>query len=242
MIRFENVVKSFGDRVVLKGISFEIQQGEIVFIIGTSGVGKSVLLKSVVGLLRPTSGRIWVDDEDVSQMTEEEFFRIRKTCGMVFQHPALFDSFSVFENIAFGLRRHYDLSEDEIKKKVNDALALVNLSGVKGKRPQEISYGVQKRVSLARTIVVDPKVLLFDEPTTGLDPMTTNVINQLILSLSRKLKTTSVVVSHDINCALEIADRIIVLDEGRIAAQGDPHQLQQSESPLVKDFLLEVPN
>ena len=240
MIRFENVIKTFGERTVLNGISFEVQKGEILFILGTSGTGKSVLLKNIVGLLRPDSGQIWIDDVEVSQISEEDFFPVRKKCGMVFQNPALFDSLSVFENVAFGVRRHLELDESEIKERVETCLARVNLIGIEGKRTSEISFGMQKRVSIARTLAVEPEILLFDEPTTGLDPVTTNAINHLIHSLSRELKTTSVVVSHDMHCALDIADRILVLDKGSVVALGSPDELRKSTVPLVVDFLLET--
>ncbi|MCM2282791.1 MAG: ABC transporter ATP-binding protein [Bdellovibrionaceae bacterium] len=240
MIRFQRLVKRFGTRTILKGLSFEIQEGEILFVLGTSGTGKSVLLKNIVGLLRPDEGEIWIDGQEVSRLSEEQYFPIRKKCGMVFQHPALFDSLTVFENVAFGLRKHYRLPEDEIRTRVRECLALVNLTGIEQKMPAEISYGMQKRVSLARTVAVEPRILLFDEPTTGLDPVTTNAVNQLIFDLSRKLKTTSIVVSHDMHCALAIADRIIVLDQGQIVAQGTPEELKACEVPLVKDFLSEA--
>lgn len=241
MISFENVRKSFGDHEVLKGISFDVPEGEILFILGTSGTGKSVLLKNIVGLLKPTSGRILVDGEDVSTFNEEQMFPVRRKCGMVFQHPALFDSLTIFENVAFGLRKHQpDLTADALRERVLSCLSLVHLHDIEHKRPQEISYGMQKRVSLARTVAVNPRILLFDEPTTGLDPVTTNAINQLILDLSRKLKTTSLVVSHDMQCALAIADRIIVLDKGEIVEQGTPTELKESAHPLVRDFLREA--
>lgn len=240
MIKFEKIVKRFGERTILKGISFEIKEGEILFILGTSGTGKSVLLKNIVGLLRPDEGKIWIDGQEVSCLSEEEYFPVRKKCGMVFQHPALFDSLTVYENVAFGLRKHYRLSEEEIRERVTKGLSLVYLSGVESKMPAEISYGMQKRVSLARTVALEPKILLFDEPTTGLDPVTTNAVNQLIFELSRKLKTTSIVVSHDMHCALDIADRIIVLDQGHIVEQGTPDELKRSEHPLVRDFLSEA--
>lgn len=241
MISFRDVRKSFGDREVLKGLTFDVPEGEILFILGTSGTGKSVLLKNIVGLLQPTSGAILVDGEDVARMSEEELFPIRRKCGMVFQHPALFDSLSVFENVAFGLRKHQpDLSADQIRERVCRCLALVQLGDVGDKRPQQISYGMQKRVSLARTVAVNPRILLFDEPTTGLDPVTTNAINRLILDLSRELKTTSLVVSHDMQCALDIADRIMVLDRGEIVAAGSPAELKTSKHPLVIDFLKEA--
>lgn len=240
MVKFDKVVKRFGTRTILKGITFEVKEGEILFILGTSGTGKSVLLKNLVGLLRPDEGQIWIDGQEVSKISEEEYFPIRKKCGMVFQHPALFDSLTVFENVAFGLRKHYNPPENEVQERVRKCLALVNLQGVEHKMPAEISYGMQKRVSLARTVAVDPKILLFDEPTTGLDPVTTNAVNQLIFDLSRKLKTTSMVVSHDMHCALGIADRIIVLDQGNVVDQGTPDELKRSQHPLVKDFLAEA--
>ncbi len=240
MIKFEGVVKRFGERTVLDGISFDLAEGKILFVLGTSGTGKSVMLKNIVGLLRPEEGRIWVDGQEVSRISEAEYFAVRKKCGMVFQHPALFDSLTVFENVAFGLRRHTDLGERAIASAVKHSLALVNLRDIERKMPAEISYGMQKRVSLARTLALEPKVLLFDEPTTGLDPVTTNAINQLIFSLSRQLKTTSIVVSHDMHCALDIADRIIVIDKGRIVEDGTPSQLRASTQPLVRDFLAEV--
>lgn len=233
-------MKRFGTRTVLNGLNLQIREGEIIFILGTSGTGKSVLLKNLVGLLTPDEGEIWIDNEEVSKFSEEQYLPVRKKCGMVFQHPALFDSLSVYENVAFGLRRHYQLTEEVIREKVTKALRLVNLQGVEQKRPAQISYGMQKRVSLARTVALEPRILLFDEPTTGLDPVTTTAVNQLILDLSRELKTTSLVVSHDMNCALAIADRIVVLDKGSIVALGTPEELKKSEHPLVKDFLAEV--
>ena len=240
MIEFRNVVKSFGERKVLRGLSFAVQEGEILFILGTSGTGKSVALKNIVGLLRPDSGEIWIDGAEVSKLTEEEYFPVRKKCGMVFQHPALFDSLTVFENVAFGLRKHFTMSESQIQERVTQCLSLVHLSQIERKFPNQISYGMQKRVSLARTIAIEPRILLFDEPTTGLDPVTTGAINLLIQELSRKLKTTSVVVSHDMKCALEIADRILVLDKGELVAQGTPEQLKKNTNPLVRDFLSEA--
>ena len=240
MIKFDKIVKRFGTRTILKGVSFEILEGDIMFILGTSGTGKSVLLKNIVGLLRPDEGEIWIDGTEVSRIPEEKYFPIRKMCGMVFQHPALFDSLTIFENVAFGLRRHYRLEEDDIRERVTRFLNLVNLKGIEHKMPSEISYGMQKRVSIARTLAVEPRILLFDEPTTGLDPVTTNAVNQLIFELSRKLKTTSIVVSHDMQCALDIADRIIVLDQGNIVDKGTPDELKKSQQPLVKDFLAEA--
>jgi phospholipid/cholesterol/gamma-HCH transport system ATP-binding protein len=240
MIEFRNVIKRFGTREVLKGISLKVEAGEILFILGTSGTGKSVLLKNIVGLLRPDEGQIFIEGQEVSRFSELEYYPVRKICGMVFQHPALFDSLTIFENVAFGLRKHFQFTESEIQQRVQHALKLVHLNGIEHKRPQDISYGMQKRVSLARTVAVGPRALLFDEPTTGLDPVTTTAVNRLIYDLSRELKTTSIVVSHDMQCALDIADRIVVLDQGRIIEQGTPKELRRSQVPLVKDFLAEV--
>ena len=240
MIEFKKVVKSFGERTILKEVSFKIEEGKILFILGTSGTGKSVLLKNLVGLLRPDKGEIWIDGEEVSRYSEEQYLEVRKKCGMVFQQPALFDSITVFENVAFGLRRLLGLSGKELTETVRKALALVHASGIEGKFPSEISYGTQKRVSLARTVALEPRILLFDEPTTGLDPVTTSAVNHLIQELSRKLKTTSIVVSHDMSCALAIADKIIVLDKGEVIVQGTPAELKKSSVPLVQAFLSEV--
>lgn len=240
-IEFKNVVKRFGPRTILKGLSLRIEPGEILFILGTSGTGKSVLLKTLVGLLRPDEGEVWIDGRETSRISENEYLEIRKFCGMVFQQPALFDSMTVFDNIAFGLRKLERLPEDQVAARVHEALRAVHLPDVGDRYPQEISYGMQKRASLARTLALKPRILLFDEPTTGLDPVTTTAVNELIAELSREYRTTSLVVSHDMACALAIADRIIVLDQGGIAEQGTPAELRRSQVPLVRDFLSEVP-
>jgi phospholipid/cholesterol/gamma-HCH transport system ATP-binding protein len=238
-LKIKGLRKSFGAREILRGLDLELKDGEIVFVLGRSGTGKSVLLKNIVGLMKPDGGEIWLDGQEISKFSEEEYFPVRKKCGMVFQHPALFDSLTIYENVAFGLRR-LNLEEEMIREKVRLSLSHVNLKDVEKLLPAEVSYGMQKRASLARTIALDPRYLLFDEPTTGLDPITTNAINNLILRLSRNLKTTSIVVSHDMHCALAIADQIIVLDQGLIVARGSPSELKNSEHPLVRDFLSEA--
>lgn len=240
MIQFKNLTKKFGTRTILDGISFEVQKGEILFILGTSGTGKSVLLKNLVGLMRPDGGEIWIDGEETGSWSELQMQNIRKKVGMVFQQPALFDSLTIFENVAFGLRKHFGLEGEELQMRVTSALLKVHLTGIESKMPAAISYGMQKRASLARTLALNPEVLLFDEPTTGLDPITTRAVNLLIKELSTELKTTSLVVSHDMACAFEIADRIIVLDKGKIIEQGTPKDLLNSQQPLVKDFLAEM--
>ena len=251
-IRFEGVCKSFGPpenrKTVLQDVSFEVKTGEILFVLGKSGVGKSVTLKHIVGVLKPDSGHVFVDDTDVTRMNERRLADIRRRCGMVFQHPALLDSLSVYQNVSFGLRTPQylrslarPLDEREIRRVVIEKLRLVNLgSDVLERMPPEISYGMQKRVSLARTLAPGPSYLLFDEPTTGLDPITTNAVNDLIYQLSRELRVTSVVVSHDMACALKIADRILVLDQARILALGTPSEMKRSPEPLIRDFLAET--
>lgn len=250
-IRFEEVSKSFGlggTKKILERVSFEVQKGEILFILGKSGMGKSVTLKHMVGILKPDHGTVTVDGQEVSKMTEHELPAIRAKCGMVFQNPALLDSLTVYENVAFGLKTpQYLLSQKtqldptQLRERVLHVLGLVNLGEeILRKYPPEISFGMQKRVSLARTLAPAPSYLLFDEPTTGLDPITTNAVNDLIYSLSRRIQVTSVVVSHDMSCAIKIADRILVLDQAQIVALGTVEEIKQSRVPLVRDFLAET--
>lgn len=247
-IRFESVSKSFGPKTILRDVSFEVTPGEILFVLGKSGVGKSVTLKHIVGVMRPEKGNVYIDDQAVNRMNENDLAQVRRKCGMVFQHPALLDSLTIYENVSFGLRTpQYTaalaraLTEKEIRDIVVDNLNKVHLSAdLLEQRPIEISYGMQKRVSLARTLAPGPKYLLFDEPTTGLDPVTTTAVNDLIYSLSRLLKVTSLVVSHDMNCALKIADRILVLDQARILALETVAQIKESKEPLIRDFLEET--
>lgn len=241
ILEFKNVVKQFGAKTVLDSISFSVQKGEILFVLGQSGTGKSVLLKCLVGLLKPEAGEIRVNGQDVVPLDEIAMQDIRKKCGMVFQQPALFDSKSVFENIAYGLRKHFRLEEKEIKSRIDKVVEAVHLpEKILEQLPQQISYGMQKRVSLARTLVLEPEILLFDEPTTGLDPVTTTAINRLIQEVSRQYKTTSVVVSHDMKCAMEAAHRIIFLEKGKKIFDGPKLDVRISSHPLVRDFFREV--
>lgn len=240
MIEFRQLTKSFGPRTILNKLDLKIPEGKIVFILGMSGTGKSVLLKNIVGLLKPDSGELMVENYPVHQLNEMEMMEVRKICGMVFQQPALFDSLNIFENVAYGLRRHFTLPELEIRDRVRESLRLVGLENVENKMSHELSYGMKKRVSLARTIALKPRILLFDEPTTGLDPISTNRVNQLILDLSKNLGTTSLVVSHDMESALKVADHIVVLAQGHLLTQGSPEDMKNSQEPLVKDFLAEV--
>jgi phospholipid/cholesterol/gamma-HCH transport system ATP-binding protein len=241
MIEFKNVRKQFSGRFVLDGISGAVPEGEIAFVLGTSGTGKSVLLKCLMGLFPIDSGEIWLDKEEISKKSEQEFHLIRQKCSMVFQQPALFDSLNVFENVAFALRRLTSFTEQEIENRVRECLDCVHVEDENlWRKVQEISYGTQKRVSLARSLVLKPRVLLFDEPTTGLDPVMTRSINNLIRDLSKQLKTTSLVVSHDMNCALEIADHILFLDKGQVLQAGTPADMRSSKIPMIQEFLAEV--
>jgi phospholipid/cholesterol/gamma-HCH transport system ATP-binding protein len=236
-IHFKNVHKSFGAKNVLNDISFSVGKGEILFILGRSGMGKSVILKHLVGLIRPDQGEISVDGIIVNQLSERELSSVRQICAMVFQHPALFDSLSIFDNIAFGLRGQ---DPKRVQERVHECLGLVHLDPqVLSKYPSEISYGMQKRVSLARSIAPGPQYVLFDEPTTGLDPITTTAINELILELSRKMQVTSLVVSHDMGCALKAADKILVLDQSKVLAHASVEQIKRHQAPLIQQFLKE---
>ncbi len=241
MIEFRKVNKSFTDKVVLRDLTFQVAPGEIVFVLGRSGVGKSVLLKHIVGLLRPDSGEIWVDGREISGLSEEAFFPIRRLCGMVFQFPALLDALSVFENVAFGLRAHRLCRPEEEEEVVTHLLAQVHLGPEVARRfPPELSFGMQKRVSVARTLAIQPRYLLFDEPTTSLDPVTTHAIHALIRQLARQLGVTALVVSHDIAGALSVADRILFIDGGRIVSQGSPAELESGATGIARAFLDEA--
>jgi phospholipid/cholesterol/gamma-HCH transport system ATP-binding protein len=251
-IRFEKVSKKFGQKQILDDVSFEVNRGEILFILGKSGMGKSVTLKHIIGVYAPDAGDVFVDQYEVSAMNTpervDELTLVRQRCGMVFQHPALLDSLTNFENIAFGLRsKQYqqkigkNLSDEEIRTLVLEKLSLVHLNPeILELYPHEVSYGVQKRVSMARTLAPGPEYLLFDEPTTGLDPLSTSSINQLIYELSRKLKVTSIIVSHDMACALSIADQILFLDQGKILLMAPPKEVVKSSIPLVQEFFKET--
>lgn len=238
-IRFDSVSKSFETKKVLNQISFEIRKGEIVFIIGQSGTGKSVTLKHMMGMLSPDEGEVFVGPFHVNRLTSQELLNFRRKCGLVFQFPALFDFLSVYENIAFGIRDEYQQSH--IDQKVRQRLKSVRLSEeILDQKPSSLSFGMQKRVSIARTLAPEPDFLLYDEPTTGLDPMNTRAINHLIRDIAKDTHVTSVVVSHDMGCALEIADRILVLDQGRVLAFESVETIRQSRIPIIREFLQEV--
>ncbi len=237
MISVRDLYKSFGDHEVLSGINLDVDQGTTCVILGGSGSGKTVLMKHIIGLLKPDRGQVFVDGEDVVPLDDLELERVRRKFGMVFQGAALFDSMTVGENVAFPLREHSTLSEAEIRKRVEDKLAIVGLHDVAEKYPAELSGGMRKRVGLARAIVRDPKIVLYDEPTTGLDPITTDYVDEMILTAKAKLGVTSLVISHDVASAFKVADQIAFLSDGKIVAHAPPAQLRGSTHPVVKLFL-----
>jgi len=236
-IEFRQVYKSFNHTPVLAGMDFAIQSGETVTIIGGSGIGKSVTLKLIVGLLKPEAGQILIEGEDIVPLAEDQLIRVRKKIGMVFQNSALFDSLSVAENIAYPLREHTAMSERQIRDRIMETLRLVGLEGAEDKEPADLSGGMRKRVALARAIALTPRIILYDEPTTGLDPINTEKINGLIMDMDRKLEVTSVVVTHDMRSAFKISDRIGLLDMGKIAVVGTPREIERADLPLVRQFI-----
>lgn len=237
MIKIEDLHKSFRDKKVLEGVNLEIQKGETIVIIGRSGCGKSVLLKHIIGLLRPDKGKIFIDGEDITTYTNEKLYKLRQRFGMLFQASALFDSLTVEENVGLGLREHRLMPEDQIGGKVQEKLRLVGLSGVENLMPSALSGGMRKRVGLARAIAMDPDFVLYDEPTTGLDPIMADAINDLIINLRNKLSITSIAVTHDIVSASKIADRIAMLYQGKIILAGTPEKIKNSDNPVVQQFI-----
>ena len=237
MIRVVNLHKSFGSQRVLTGVNLEIPDGAIYAIIGGSGAGKSCLLKHVIGLLRADRGEVWVDGEKLSALRGRALNRVRARFGMLFQGGALFDSLSVYDNVAFPLREKTRLSEQDIREKVHERLAQVGLPGADEKFPSELSGGMRKRAALARALVSEPEILLFDEPTTGLDPIRVNAIHQLILDLHRLLHFTAVVVSHEIPEIFSLATHVAMLHKGEIVAAGTALEMQASTNPVVQQFI-----
>ncbi|MEE2900917.1 MAG: ABC transporter ATP-binding protein [Myxococcota bacterium] len=234
----QDVHKRFDSNHVLKGISLDFREGTTTVILGGSGSGKTVLMKHLIGLLSPDEGHVFVDGEDISGLKGQALNNLRMKFGMVFQWAALFDSMNVYENVAFPLREHEpNLDEEEVKKRVAQKLALFGLEGIEAKNPADLSGGMRKRVGLARAIMMNPRIVLYDEPTTGLDPITTKYVDDMILRAARELKVTSVVISHDIASAFNVADYIAFLYQGEIVEYGTPAQLRKSEHPFVSEFL-----
>ena len=229
--------KAFDDHQVLQGLDLGIEEGEILTILGGSGTGKSVLLRMMIGLLKPDAGRILIEGEDIVPLPEDALLKVRRKVGMLFQGAALFDSLTVEENVAFPLREHTVMTLAEIRNRVGEVLALVGMGGTEAKYPTELSGGMRKRVGLARAIALTPRIVLYDEPTTGLDPRNVDKINELITDLRAKLRVTSVVVTHDLQSAFRISDRVALLAEGRIAGTGSPAEIGKSENHVVQEFL-----
>ena len=237
MIKLINVCKEFNGRQVLNNINLEVQSGETMAIIGGSGSGKSTLLKLMIGLIHPTSGSILIDGQDIAAMNDDELDEVRLKMGMVFQYSALFDSMSVGENVAFGLRERMDYSEERIQAIVKEKLELVGLPGIEDFMPGELSGGMKKRVSLARAIAVNPDIIFYDEPSSGLDPIMSGKIDELIIETQRKLKVTSLVVTHDMVSACTISDRIAMIYEGEMIAVDTPEAIMNSTDPRIKNFV-----
>lgn len=237
-IQFQHVRKSFADKEVYADLSLEICQGETITIIGGSGSGKSVMLKLLLGLLEVDAGKIIMEGQDITDMSGEELIKLRQRFGMLFQGGALFDSMNVFENVAYPIREHFkDYDEDKIAKVVEEKLEVIGLPGIEEMMPADLSGGMKKRVSLARAIATDPEVILYDEPTTGLDPTNTNRINELILALQKKLKVTSIVVTHDMASAFKISDRLALIYDKKIEFVGTKEEVDRSDNKVVQQFI-----
>ncbi len=237
MIKIVNLKKSFGDKQVLRGISLEVPDGATTVVIGPSGCGKTVLLKHIVGLMRPDEGKVIIDELEISSLYGTSLFKIREHISVVFQSSALLDSLNVSNNITLGLREHTKLQESELNKIVKEKLEMVKLEGTGELMPAELSGGMKKRVAIARALAINPKYILYDEPTTGLDPVTANKIDELICDLQKELKITAIVVTHDLTSAYKIGDEVAMLREGEIIFEGTPEEIRNCEDQKVKEFV-----
>jgi len=237
IISFRGITKAFGHNAIYDGLDLDIHRGETITVIGGSGTGKSVMLKMLIGLMRPDAGQIWFDGTELTALGEEGLIPVRRRIGMLFQGAALFDSLTVAENIAYPLREHLNMSPAERADRVREVLALVGLPGIEEMKPAELSGGMKKRVGLARAIAVRPEVIMYDEPTTGLDPINTNRINEMIVRTREALGVTSIVVTHDMHSAFQVSDRIAMLWARRIAAVGTVDEISRSEDPMVRSFI-----
>jgi phospholipid/cholesterol/gamma-HCH transport system ATP-binding protein len=237
MIRLVDVYKSFGPKHVLEGFSLDVAEGETMVIIGYSGTGKSVAIKHIVGLLEPDRGEVWVDGREVPTLPRRELYELRSHIGYVFQFAALFDSMTIGENVAMGLRKQQHLEETEIQQRVSEALELVDLPGVQTRFPAELSGGMRKRVGIARAIALRPKYILYDEPTTGLDPVTSAVIDELMVRMRERLGVTSVVITHDMRSAYRVGSRIAMLYQGRVQQVGTVDEIRNTADPVVRQFI-----
>jgi len=238
MIEFRSVWKSFGGHEVLRGLTLAVARGEIMFIIGASGVGKSVTIKHLIGLLNVDRGEIWLDGERIDRYSEQQFYAVRRRCAMVFQHATLFDSMSVVDNVALPLRKHRGLKPSAARTEALTFLAKVHMADFAEHFPATLSDGMRKRVAIARALTMQPEYMLFDEPTTGLDPVSARRVDALIRQLARELRVTAIVVSHDLTSIMATADRVAMLYQGRVHALGSPDELRRSADPVVQQFIL----
>lgn len=237
MIQISGLHKSFGSKSVLNGVDLAIHKGETMVVIGQSGSGKSVLLKLLIGIMTPDRGTIRIDGTEVTALPDDDRLRMTRKFGMLFQAAALFDSMTVAQNVAFGLERYADFSPDEVAARVTDSLAKVGLRGIERLMPHELSGGMKKRVGLARAIAYEPQIILYDEPSTGIDPIRADAINELIILLKKEMNVTSVVITHDMVSAIKVADRLAMLYDGRIIALGTPEEIRDSPDPVVQQFI-----
>ena len=237
MIQFKNIVKSFGPKTVLNDVSFDVPKGEVFFIIGASGVGKSVLIKHLVGLLYPDAGEIWLDGQEISKFDEVQMGPVRKKCAMVFQHSTLFDSLTCAENVALPLRKHKNMSVKQSVAEARKRLEVVHMQEFADRHPPELGDGMRKRVAIARALTLDPEYVLFDEPTTSLDPVSARRVDKLIRELSSKLGVTSIVVSHDLVSIFSIADRIVMLYKGKVRLMGTPADFRNTKDEVIQQFI-----
>jgi phospholipid/cholesterol/gamma-HCH transport system ATP-binding protein len=237
MISIRGLKKSFAGKPVLQGVDLDIHDGESLAIIGRSGCGKSVLLKHIIGLMQPDEGTITIDGEDLNRISQEQLYKVRQKFGVLFQGSALFDSMTVEENIALALREHKLMPEPEIQKVVKDTLNMVGLPGIENLKPAELSGGMKKRIGLARAIALNPRYILYDEPTTGLDPIMADIINEMIIRLNEKLSVTTIVVTHDMVSTYKVSTRIVMLHRGVIILSGTPEEIRNTSDPVVRQFI-----
>lgn len=241
MIEFVDVYKSFGKKHVLRGVNLSVSTGQIMFIIGASGAGKSVLVKHLVGLLRPDSGRVYLDGVDVTELSEEEYYPVRKRCAMVFQNSTLFDSMTLIDNVALPIRKHFGVSIKEARDRAYEKLELVGMGDAANKYSTDYGDGMRKKVAIARALTLDPEFVIFDEPTTGIDPLSAAIVDNLIRDLSDRLGVTSIVISHDLRSIFRVADRVAMLYQGQFRLDGTPDVYRNTDDPIVHQFINGLP-
>jgi phospholipid/cholesterol/gamma-HCH transport system ATP-binding protein len=236
-IEFRNIHKSFGDNVVLQGVDLVVEPGSVLYVVGQSGAGKSVLVKHLVGLLRPDEGRILLDDVDITDYSEKEFYEVRKRCAMVFQHSTLFDSMTLLDNVALPIRKHHDVSREEARERALEFLERVEMAEYGERFPADFGDGMRKKVAIARALTLEPEYVIFDEPTTGIDPLSAKLVDDLIRRLADEMGVTSIVISHDLESIFGVADRIAMLYKGELRLDGTPEEFQTSDDPIVRQFI-----